>query len=77
MDIDAMNSHRMVPPTCHQCGKPGHFQKDCPQRYDIQFMTMEERDKWMNEEALQRDAAEIAEVPKWREDTEGFQTHKE
>ena len=54
-----------------------HFQKDCPQRYDIWFMTMEKRDKWMNEEALQRDAAEIAEVVEQREDTEGFRTHRE
>ena len=38
-------------------------------------MTIEERDEWMNEEALQKDAAEIAEIvemPEQREDTEGF-----
>ena len=72
-----MNPHRMVPPTCHQCGKPGHFQKDCPQRYDIQFMTIEERDKWMNEKALQKDAAEIVEMPEQRDDIEGFWTCRE
>ena len=80
MDIDATNPHRMVPPTCYQYGKPGHFQKDCSQRYDIWFMTMEKRDKWMNEEALQRDAVEIVEiveVPEQREDTEGFRTCRE
>ena len=40
-------------------------------------MAMEERDEWMNEEALQRDAAEIAEMSEQREDTEGFWTHRE
>ena len=43
-------------------------------------MTMEKRDEWMNEEALQRDAAEIAEIAEMleqREDTEGFWTHRE
>ena len=43
-------------------------------------MTMEERDEWINEEALQRDAAEIVEIVEMseqREDTEGFQTCRE
>ena len=35
-------------------------------------MMIEERDEWMNEKALQRDAAEIAEMPEQEEDTEGF-----
>ena len=43
-------------------------------------MTIEERDEWMNKEALQRDVAEIAEIVKMseqREDTEGFWTCRE
>ena len=43
-------------------------------------MTIEERDEWMNEEALQRDAveiAEIAEMSEQREDTEGVWTCRE
>jgi hypothetical protein len=47
------------------------LQKDCPQRYNIQFMTMEEKDEWRNKKALQRDAEKIAEMEK-EEDAKGF-----
>ena len=72
MDVDAVNPHRIVPPTCHQYGKLGHFQKNCPQKCNIWFMIMEERDEWMNKEALQRDAEEIAEMAEKKKDVEGF-----
>ena len=35
-------------------------------------MTMEERDEWMNEEALQRDAEVIAEMMEKMEEIEDF-----
>jgi hypothetical protein len=35
-------------------------------------MTIEERDEWMNKEALQQDAAEIVEMEKKEGDAEGF-----
>ena len=42
---------------CYRCGGLGHFSKDCPRKYDVRFMTTEEHDEWMNEQALLRDAA--------------------
>jgi hypothetical protein len=77
MDINTTNPHRMVPPICHQCRKPGHFQKVCPWRHDIWFMMIEERDEWMNKEALQRDVEEIAEMAEKEENMEGFSKCRE
>ena len=42
---------------CYRCGESGHFSKNCPRKYDVRFMTTEEHDEWMNEQALSRDAA--------------------
>ena len=35
-------------------------------------MTIEERDEWMNKEALQRDAEEIVKMAEKEKDAEGF-----
>ena len=61
MDIDATRKAAAMPDLCHRCGKPGHFKRDCPQRYDIRFMSLEEKEDWMQEWALQADVAELQE----------------
>jgi hypothetical protein len=33
-----------TPANCHRCGKPGHYQKDCPWRFNIHRMTTEEKE---------------------------------
>ena len=40
-------------------------------------MTIEERNEWMNEKALQKNAVEIVEMLEQRDDTEGFWTCRE
>ena len=60
MDIDAMKKKNPTPDICYRCGEPGHRKPDCPKRFDIRHMTMDECDEWMQEKALQQDAEEIA-----------------
>jgi hypothetical protein len=58
MDIDAARKKAVTPFTCHQCRGPGHMAKDCPRRYDIRCLSLEEHEEWMQEQALQQDAEE-------------------
>jgi hypothetical protein len=50
---------KAAPGNCYRCKEPGHFAPDCPKRYDIRFMTMDERDEYIQEEVLQQDKEEI------------------
>jgi hypothetical protein len=42
MDIDTARKKSASDATCHRCGKPGHWSKNCPDRYDIRVMSNEE-----------------------------------
>jgi Retrotransposon gag protein/Zinc knuckle len=57
MDLDA---GRRTPASvlCFRCKKPGHFGKDCPERFDIRLMTTEEL-----EEVLQLRMTQLDVVP--------------
>jgi hypothetical protein len=69
MDIDAACKKAVTPFTCHQCGGPGHMAKDCPRRYDIRYLSLEEHEEWMQEQALQQD---VEEARKRAEEVEGL-----
>jgi hypothetical protein len=59
----------LTPSLCHRCGGPGHFAKDCPRRYDIRYLSLEEHEEWMQEQALQQDAEEARERAETAEKT--------
>jgi Zinc knuckle/Retrotransposon gag protein len=63
MDVDAQRAKKLAS-TCHRCGAVGHFARDCPKRYDIRHMTMDEREGLLQDLLASRDAAVHEEAPK-------------
>ncbi|KAG9218060.1 hypothetical protein CCMSSC00406_0010074 [Pleurotus cornucopiae] len=43
MDIDHTRSQPATSQLCYPYGKPSHMSRECPLRYDVRFMTTEER----------------------------------
>ena len=59
MEIDAARKRSELPDNCRRCGKSGHWSKECPKRFDIRYMTVGEREEWMQELSLEADKEEI------------------
>ena len=59
MDVDAL---RRCPTAaielCYWCKEPGHIAKDCPQRFDVRFLTIDEKREWMENLMAEVDAHE-------------------
>jgi len=53
---------------CYKCGEAGHRKLECPKKFDIQHMTIEEREEWMQQVALDKDIEELLENRKNEED---------
>jgi len=69
MDIDAAWKLRETPDVCRRCGKPGHWSKECPKRFDICFMTVDEKHEWIQEASAQLDVEEAGEKGSELEET--------
>ena len=59
MDVDATQKNSATPVVCYRCRGIRHMRPNCLQKFNIRFMTMEEKDEWMQEVALAQDIAEV------------------
>ena len=59
MDVDQTHGLTSFPIICRRCNKPGHYAKECPNAFDVQMMTTEEKlelinssSKWMSHKLI-------------------------
>ena len=56
MDIDATRKARSLPDNCRRCGAPGHWSKDCPHRFDVRHMDVDELQTLLEDRLAAKDA---------------------
>src|SRR6266487_2790990 len=59
MDVDATKRGGVRAMVCYRCGKMGHLRKDCPQGFDVRFMTEDERVDWVQQLLVSADLKEM------------------
>lgn len=60
MDIDANRLRQQKTMACHRCGQTGHLRAECPKRFDIRFLTLEEKQELAEQAMAALDVAAVA-----------------
>jgi hypothetical protein len=56
MEVDASRKAAPLPPVCYRCRKPGHVKSECPHRFDVRYMELEEKDELIQQFLAEKDA---------------------
>jgi hypothetical protein len=59
MEVDASRKAAPLPPVCFRCHKSGHVKADCPLRYDVRYMDLEEKEEAVQRLLAKKDAADM------------------
>jgi rRNA maturation protein Nop10 len=55
MDIDASKQAKTLDDACRRCGETGHWKNQCPRRFDIRYMDLEEREALVQEVLMSKE----------------------
>jgi len=59
MDIDASWKTQPLPFSCYQCRKAGHKTPDCPTRFDIRELSIDDLQTYLEDRLVELDAKHL------------------
>ena len=57
MEVDTAHLRKPTPVLCRCCGEAGHFARNCPKVYNVCYMTLKEKETWIEQHLTAADVA--------------------
>jgi hypothetical protein len=61
MDIDASKQAKPIDDACRRCGEMGHWKNQCPHRFDVRYMDLDEREEFVQGILMSKEGSEAEE----------------